>query len=658
MGLFDWLSGGRPKPEGRDPCPKPPPPKVLAGLEDDSPQLVIDQGNGVVTLMDREMYDYLYGESDAPDPAQRDLDALMPRVTRVRAFAGSMFRDRPMGPEVILDTTDPRALTAFRKALRVVEDPASFTHCGCLGGPTLELFAGEEHVATIGLQHGHSIRWGRWKHDARLVNGQALTDWLTRHGVEPALLDVHYQNQYDAGGLMPVGFRRGGPAVLSRAEQRVRLADLRRVRGGNLDEALTECQQALEAEPGLALGHAVRAFIYHQRGDHARCVADCTEAIQRGLREAELFFTRAVSQDHLGRPQDALADCTTALEIDPGHANALNSRGFMRARQGDLEEGRADLAEAIRLAPQWFLPVLHRAQVHYALGQLDDALGDYDRAIELLKQTPPDQSGPGLALVYCGRGEARFDLFQEEEADADFAEARRRDPATAAEYLGGQAMRRGKFDRAVGEFNQLVRLRPNDPRGYAGRGTCHEALGELDQAVADYTEAIRLQPDAGVAYAMRAGVHHRQGQLDAALADWGQHLRIYPEDVQALLARSALHKQRGAPADALADLEAAHRLAPDNPHVSNNLAWLLATCRDGALRDGRRAVELARAACTATEWHHPFCLGTLGAAYAETGAFDEAIRWQAEALELYPPEEKPAGRERLEQYRARQAWRE
>jgi hypothetical protein len=106
------------------------------------------------------------------------------------------------------------------------------------------------------------------------------------------------------------------------------------------------------------------------------------------------------------------------------------------------------------------------------------------------------------------------------------------------------------------------------------------------------------------------------------------------------------------------DLDAAHRLAPDDPQVQNNLAWLLATCPVVEIRDGTRAVALARRAGEETGWQHPFCLGTLAAALAETGAFAEAAHWQWEALELYPEEEKAAGESRLALYRAGQPYRE
>src|SRR5262249_21293867 len=151
------------------------------------------------------------------------------------------------------------------------------------------------------------------------------------------------------------------------------------------------------------------------------------------------------------------------LEIDPKHVNAYNSRGLIRARLGQFDDATRDLSEAIRLAPKWCLPYLHRAQVHHNCGKLEPALADYDQAIELIKaaraRQGPAEGQPPLALVHCRRGDARYDLFREEEAEADFAEARRRDPAATSGYLGDMWLRRSKFERALEAFVQLGKLR-------------------------------------------------------------------------------------------------------------------------------------------------------------------------------------------------------
>ncbi len=63
-----------------------------------------------------------------------------------------------------------------------------------------------------------------------------------------------------------------------------------------------------------------------------------------------------------------------------------------------------------------------------------------------------------------------------------------------------------------------------------------------------------------------------------------------------------------------------------------DLAWLLATCPDARVRDGRRAVSLARHALELAR-AHPDLPETLAAAYAEAGNFELAVHWRTEALE-------------------------
>lgn len=57
----------------------------------------------------------------------------------------------------------------------------------------------------------------------------------------------------------------------------------------------------------------------------------------------------------------------------------------------------------------------------------------------------------------------------------------------------------------------------------------------------------------------------------------------------------------------------------------NNAAWLLATAPNPRLRNGKMAMDLARRACELTDYKQTLCIGTLAAACAEAGRFDEAV---------------------------------
>ena len=99
-----------------------------------------------------------------------------------------------------------------------------------------------------------------------------------------------------------------------------------------------------------------------------------------------------------------------------------------------------------------------------------------------------------------------------------------------------------------------------------------------------------------------------------------------------------------------------------NAITANNFAWLLATASDSHLRNGYEAVQLALMACEATHYEDPSMLGTLGAAYAEAGRFDEAIvagrKARQLALETGQKDIASKNEELLQWYEAGKAYHE
>jgi Flp pilus assembly protein TadD len=91
----------------------------------------------------------------------------------------------------------------------------------------------------------------------------------------------------------------------------------------------------------------------------------------------------------------------------------------------------------------------------------------------------------------------------------------------------------------------------------------------------------------------------------------------------------------------------------------NNLAWLLAISPNEKLRNGKEAVELARRACELSDWKDPSFIGTMAAASAEVGNFDDAVKWQRKSLELGVPEiEVEQAHRRLKLYEQRKPFHE
>jgi len=74
------------------------------------------------------------------------------------------------------------------------------------------------------------------------------------------------------------------------------------------------------------------------------------------------------------------------------------------------------------------------------------------------------------------------------------------------------------------------------------------------------------------------------------------------------------------------------RLRPDWAIPSNNLAWILATEQDPALRRPEEAVTLAEGAARGTRREDPGILDTLAVAYAAAGRRADALAVAREAL--------------------------
>jgi len=113
-----------------------------------------------------------------------------------------------------------------------------------------------------------------------------------------------------------------------------------------------------------------------------------------------------------------------------------------------------------------------------------------------------------------------------------------------------------------------------------------------------------------------------------------QKVRQEPENSLWLIVLGDFFQSRKLEQKAVDAYEQALQLTPTNAEVNNNLAWLLLTAQDAAIRDPIRALTLARTAVLLKE--RPFILDTLATAYWANGLIDEALATEEKALRLDP----------------------
>jgi Tfp pilus assembly protein PilF len=209
---------------------------------------------------------------------------------------------------------------------------------------------------------------------------------------------------------------------------------------------------------------------------------------------------------------------------------------------------------------------------------------------------------------------------------------------------------------ALEHYTESLRKKPNDSRAYAARGALWSARGDWAIAVRDFDDALRYDPKNVVAWGNRAIAFRNQGEFDRAIQDYNQAIRLSPQNAQ--LYRGICYRHQKQFDKALADFDEAIRLAPEQAGGYNSRAWLCATCAEPQYRNAARALEDALKACELSSWKSAEHLGTLAAACAEAGRFEEAAKWQAQAVELSPLSEKVDANSLLAAYQAGKTYRE
>ena len=215
-----------------------------------------------------------------------------------------------------------------------------------------------------------------------------------------------------------------------------------------------------------------------------------------------------------------------------------------------------------------------------------------------------------------------------------------------------------EYDNALGDYNEAIRLDPTNAYCYYNRGTLWSAKKDYDKAIADFDESIKIYPSFAIAYYDRANAWRGKKEYDKAIADFNEAIRIDPSLSRAYNNRGLAWSDKKEYRKAIADFNEAIRIDPAIANWPNSLGWLLAACPDASFRDGKKAVEFATKACTLSEWKEAYPVGTLAAAYAEAGNFDEAVKWQTKANGMYTDaDDKEKGEERLKLYREKKPYR-
>ncbi len=162
----------------------------------------------------------------------------------------------------------------------------------------------------------------------------------------------------------------------------------------------------------------------------------------------------------------------------------------------------------------------------YSRGQLQQASA---QATQMLRQFPKSFT------LYNILGAANAGLKKFDTAIDNYKQALKINPSHAeASYNMGTALSAiGDLDAAIDSFKQAINIKPGYADAYNNMGGALQDRGDLEAAEESFKQALKINPSYAAAYYNMANVLKDKGELDGAIDSFKQALKINPSFAEA-----------------------------------------------------------------------------------------------------------------------------
>lgn len=362
---------------------------------------------------------------------------------------------------------------------------------------------------------------------------------------------------------------------------------------GDYAAAIPEWRKALQMEPDDPRAHNGYGETLAKAGKKDEALAQYRAAIAEKPQFAEAHNNLGILLAALGKPAEAIGEFNDALEVNPGYADTRNNLGRVLLEQHRVTEAIEQFQDAIEINPVFAEAHNNLGYAYGTEGHIDEAITEYRAAID---------ADPKYAHAYDNLGLAMATKGDLDDAITNFSKAIELEPTdgSAEGNLGHALLEKNSLDEAIPHLQKALDLGPESAEVHTNLGLALAEKGHVADAIPHFRRALAMAPNLTEARYYLGESLVMSGQGKEGLAYWREGLRKEPNNVQLL----------------------------------NETAWVLSTARDASLRDGKEAVPLAQHAVELTSGREPEVLGTLAAAYAESGQFDQAVETEQRAAEL------------------------
>lgn len=152
----------------------------------------------------------------------------------------------------------------------------------------------------------------------------------------------------------------------------------------------------------------------------------------------------------------------------------------------------------------------------------------------------------------------------------------------------------GQHEAALANHDKAIKIKPDYPQAWSGRGFVLSELGQYEAAIASYDKAIEIKPDYYQVWNIRGFASSALGQHEAAIASFDKAIGIKSNYHEAWNNRGIALFTIGRHEVAIASFNKALEIKPDdyNAHYNKACCYALQDNREAAIESLQRALKL------------------------------------------------------------------
>jgi len=279
-------------------------------------------------------------------------------------------------------------------------------------------------------------------------------------------------------------------------------------------------------------------------------------------RLATLLNTLQNEQPLPDRPDEILLLAQSALDSDPENVEAWVALGNDAIDRGDLDAAMTAADRAAEIAPEKPAGFTLRGRALIALERIDEGLADLHQAVAMAGTDIEAR----LELAY-----SLWELGRNNEAAGEYEKVLRYNPDSpvALNNLGAIYGQQGRLLDAIPLFRHLLDL-SEDADAAQNLANCYFYSDRLDEAVGAYQRVLEIDPDNPYALHGLAAAYELMGEpqqvpfyLERALASYDRLMAAGGRDASTLGLHAICLAKLGRYSEALRDIEEAERTSPD-----------------------------------------------------------------------------------------------